>query len=81
MSRPKISTNVNLTVALPPEFFSLVAIIDEMAIKKGVTRSTVARELLCKALDYSPQIKRKMYEYKTVPIRVRKNHPSQKTGD
>lgn len=81
MSRPKISTNVNLTVALPPEFFGLVTIIDEIAVKKGVTRSTVARELLCKALDYNPKMKRKMYEYKTIPIRVRKNHPPQKTGD
>jgi len=81
MSRPKISTNVNLTVALPPEFFDLVTIIDEMAAKKGVTRSTVARELLCKALDYSPKIKRKMYEYKTVPVRMRRDHPIKKTGD
>lgn len=81
MSRPKISTNVNLTVALPPEFFGLVTIIDEIAAKKGVTRSTAARDLLCKALDYNPKMKRKMYEYKTVPLRVRKDHPIKNTGE
>lgn len=73
--RPKVSTNAVLTIALPPEYFGVLTILDEIAVKKGITRSAAAREIICESICYNPKIERKIYEFKTVPVRVRQKFP------
>lgn len=70
MTQKQVHASVNLTIALPPEYFGILTTIDEMAIAKGITRSVMARELLTKVLDFTPKIERKLYVFKTEPKRV-----------